>query len=102
VGANSAQVDTLALVAPGDPERSYLVMKVRGDEGILGKVMPPGGKRLADESMAALVAWVSGMAPADAEGRDREDADDDADDAGDRDADEGDEGEHGGEAGDTD
>jgi len=85
VGTNSTQVDTVALVAPGDPERSYLVMKVRGDDGILGKVMPPGGKRLADETLAALVSWISGMAPEDADDREGEDADESGDAAADDD-----------------
>lgn len=50
------------LVAPGDPVNSYLLMKMRGDEGIAGDRMPPGGA-LEEEQIALVEAWVEAGAP---------------------------------------
>jgi mono/diheme cytochrome c family protein len=61
VGAPSAERPDLLLVAPGKPEASYLLMKVRGDEGIQGKRMPIG-EILSDEELKVLEAWVAGLA----------------------------------------
>jgi mono/diheme cytochrome c family protein len=61
VGAPSAGKPGLLLVEPGKPETSYLLMKVRGDEGIQGKRMPPGGA-LSDDELKVLEAWVAGLA----------------------------------------
>ena len=46
-------------VLPGDPERSYLIKKLRGDPDITGSQMPldnPGS--LTREQMEGLVGWV--------------------------------------------
>lgn len=53
-------------VEPGDPERSYLIKKLRGDPDITGGPMPfdrPGS--LTPEQMAGIVGWVREGAPND-------------------------------------
>ena len=50
------------LVAPGDPVNSYLLMKMRGDEGIAGDRMPPA-RALEEEQIALIEEWVEDGAP---------------------------------------
>jgi hypothetical protein len=53
-------------VEPGDPERSYLVKKLRGDPDITGGQMPldnPGS--LTREQLDGLIEWVRAGAPND-------------------------------------
>lgn len=54
VGARQTR---LALVRPGDPERSYLVSKLRGGTPIGGR-MPFGGPFLSDDEIAGVVEWI--------------------------------------------
>jgi len=61
VGVPSTQVDTLNLVEPGDPDDSYLVMKVLGDERIEGRAMPPGGKPIDQATFVTLETWIRGL-----------------------------------------
>jgi hypothetical protein len=65
VAIRSQEVPLLYLVRPGDPDASYLVMKVRGDSGIVGMQMPMGALPLADTDLALLEAWIEAGAPAD-------------------------------------
>jgi hypothetical protein len=51
-------------IAPGDPDASYLISKVRGDATITGSRMPPGGA-LPPERVNLLVDWVRRGAPND-------------------------------------
>lgn len=51
-------------VAPGDPDASYLISKVRGDATIAGSRMPLGGA-LPPERVNLLVDWVRRGAPND-------------------------------------
>lgn len=44
-------------VRPGDPDRSYLVKKLRGTNRIGGR-MPLGGPFLSDEEIAGVVEWI--------------------------------------------
>ncbi|MBD3347985.1 MAG: hypothetical protein GF400_02165 [Candidatus Eisenbacteria bacterium] len=78
----STEVDSLALVEPGDPDASYLVIKVRGDEGMIGRMMPLGGKPLPDEDIDELVTWIAGLAPPDSSARDAQEAPGNGDAAG--------------------
>jgi hypothetical protein len=58
----STERPELYRVAPGDPARSYLYLKVLGDGGIEGGSMPLGGP--ADPKLAALLAdWIEAGAP---------------------------------------
>lgn len=53
-------------IEPGDPGRSYLIKKLRGDPDITGDRMPldrPGG--LPQEQIDGIIAWVRAGAPND-------------------------------------
>ena len=55
---------SLDRIEPGDPERSYLIKKLRGDPDITGERMPqdnPGS--LTQEQMDGIVGWVLAGAP---------------------------------------
>lgn len=53
-----------ARIAPGDPDASYLISKVKGDATITGNRMPFGGA-LPPEHVQLLVDWVRRGAPND-------------------------------------
>lgn len=55
---------TFDRIEPGDPDRSYLIKKLRGDPDITGARMPldnPGG--LTQAQMDGLIGWVLAGAP---------------------------------------
>jgi len=55
---------SLDRIEPGDPERSYLLKKLRGDPDITGARMPldnPGS--LTQEQMDGIVGWILAGAP---------------------------------------
>lgn len=55
---------SLDRIEPGDPERSYLIKKLRGDPDITGAPMPldnPGS--LTHEQLDGLVGWILAGAP---------------------------------------
>jgi hypothetical protein len=64
VGVGSAESQLLR-IAPGDPNDSYVVVKVRGDAAILGARMPLGGPYLSSAHTSLLVDWVRRGAPND-------------------------------------
>src|SRR6266699_2508847 len=53
--------ETGAAIVPGDPEKSLLIKAVRYTDPDLQ--MPPKGKKLSDDEIADLVAWVKMGAP---------------------------------------
>jgi len=59
----SAQVPDFALIEPGDPEASYLYMKLTGAEDITGNVMPynplTGEGRLTEAEIGDILTWIS-------------------------------------------
>ena len=57
----------LRLIHPGQPDSSYLVKKVRGDEDIVGAPMPFTGERLSKQEIATIENWVSSLAGVDVE-----------------------------------
>ncbi|MBK8594477.1 MAG: hypothetical protein IPP07_12755 [Holophagales bacterium] len=63
VGVRAVQ-STRLRIAPGDPEGSYLISKVKGDATISGSRMPLGGT-LPPEKEKLLVDWVRRGAPND-------------------------------------
>jgi hypothetical protein len=67
VGVPCAQIDTLKLVEPGRPDRSYLIMKVAGDPRIKGRRMPKGDDPLTADQIKVLSDWVVALAPAPAD-----------------------------------
>lgn len=60
VGQSSTQTAEYPVVAPFEPERSYLMLRVRGEQAG-ADTMPPswGGERLSDDEIAALSAWIA-------------------------------------------
>jgi len=64
VGRPSTERADLHRIEPGDPDRSYLIKKLRGDADITGGRMPldrPGS--LSREQMDGLINWVLAGAP---------------------------------------
>lgn len=62
VSVPAEQAPDLALVAPGDPSRSYLVLKLRGTHeaaGGYGTSMPPNGDLLSGEERQAIEDWIT-------------------------------------------
>lgn len=62
VGVASEQRSDLKLVDPGNPNKSYLLMKVRGDDEIISQQMPPGAP-LSAEQVEIIRAWIAVGAP---------------------------------------
>ena len=65
VDAPSQQQPGLNRVTPNDPERSYLIKKLRGDLDISGSRMPQGGPFLSDAEIDRFVRWIDNGAPND-------------------------------------
>jgi mono/diheme cytochrome c family protein len=67
VNAPASQTSDMLLVAPRDPDQSYLMLKLLGTHGTVGTggTMPPGGAPLPDEELAAIAAWILNGAPND-------------------------------------
>jgi hypothetical protein len=61
VNRASRERPALMRVAPGRPEESYLLMKVRGDPGIEGGRMPLFGEPLAGEDVEAIERWIRAL-----------------------------------------
>ena len=59
VGVPSVQVPELLRVDPGQPDDSYLVMKIEGAPGITGGRMPLGLSPLSAEQIATIRAWIA-------------------------------------------
>ena len=64
VNAPSAQIVGVRLVAPGDPEASYLVRKLEG-RGLVGDRMPLGKSPLTREEIDVIREWIRRGAPDD-------------------------------------
>jgi mono/diheme cytochrome c family protein len=62
VGRPSAE-SPLARVSPGNPDASYLILKLRGDPSITGERMPLGGPYLAAAQIDGVAAWIRAGAP---------------------------------------
>jgi rubredoxin len=62
----SATESGLDRVEPGDPERSYLILKLRGDPSITGQRMPlDGPPYLTPGQIDGIAAWIRAGAPND-------------------------------------
>jgi hypothetical protein len=53
----NGQTDVL-LVAPNEPDNSYLVRKIEGANGITGNRMPPGGGPLPQSDINTIRQWI--------------------------------------------
>ena len=58
VGVASEQRSGFLLVDPGNPDESYLLMKVRDDDEIISQQMPPGNP-LPAEQVEIIRAWIA-------------------------------------------
>jgi hypothetical protein len=59
VGVGSVGKPGAKLVVPGDPDASYLVQKLEGDPGIVGKRMPRNGPPyLTSGQMLVIRRWI--------------------------------------------
>ena len=68
VGVPSEEMPSMDLVEPGDPERSYLVLKLRGTAGAQGGSglrMPPADAPLDAAEVIGVEAWITRGAPSD-------------------------------------
>ena len=58
VDVDSGQRPDFKLVDPGNPDKSYLLIKVRGDDEIVSQQMPPGNP-LPAEQVEIIRAWIA-------------------------------------------
>jgi len=63
VNVPSAEQPALDRIEPGDPDRSYMYLKVTGDPSISGGQMPLGGPPLDQERLDLLRGWIETGAP---------------------------------------
>jgi hypothetical protein len=54
----SQEIDTLKRVNTKNPEKSYLLMKVKGEKGIKGSRMPDEAPPLKKEEIKAIEDWI--------------------------------------------
>jgi len=58
VGVRSIERPDLVRIAPGDPDNSYLMLKITGAAGIVGARMPLGRSPLSDANIQTIRAWI--------------------------------------------
>jgi cytochrome c5 len=63
-GVASRQLKSVKLVDLETPEKSYVLMKVRGEKGIQGGRMPAGGAKLPDADVLVIQEWIAELAAA--------------------------------------
>ena len=63
VNVPSRQQPGLMLVAPGDPDNSYLIHKLEGRSGITGLRMPRTPPYLTDGQLRVIRRWIENGAP---------------------------------------
>lgn len=61
---NISSSQGLDYIEPGDPDQSYLYLKITGDSRIVGSRMPQGQPPLSNSDIAAIRAWIENGAPA--------------------------------------
>lgn len=62
VGVNSVATGD-PLVVPGDPGASYLLLKMKGGEGMDGELMPLGDDPLKPEQLQVISDWITTLPP---------------------------------------
>jgi Bacterial Ig-like domain len=65
VGVPSVEQPSLLRVDPGNPDQSYMVLKIEGAPGIEGGQMPLGETPLPQDTINAIRQWISNGAPRD-------------------------------------
>ncbi|HVW68057.1 MAG TPA: Ig-like domain-containing protein [Steroidobacteraceae bacterium] len=63
VGVPSTEVPSLDRIKPGDPDNSYLVLKIQGSAGIVGSQMPLHETPLPQATIDVIRQWVTNGAP---------------------------------------
>jgi hypothetical protein len=63
VGVKSSEVPTLDRVQPGQPDQSYIVLKIEGAAGIVGSQMPLHETPLPQTTINAIRQWITNGAP---------------------------------------
>lgn len=53
----------LVRIAPGDPDNSFLVIKLENPTGSQGDLMPLGGRRLSEARIQSIRDWIAAGAP---------------------------------------
>ncbi len=61
VNIPSQGIPSLKLVDTNNPEKSYLLMKIKGDASIVGKRMPAGSSPLKESDIKTIEDWVSSL-----------------------------------------
>jgi len=61
IGAASMGRPESKLIDPNDPDKSYILMKLRGDRAIAGRRMPSGKDPLKPEEIQAIRDWIAGL-----------------------------------------
>ena len=61
IGASSTERPELKLVEPGDPEKSYILLKIRGDRSVSGSRMPKSRDPLRPEEIQAVRDWITAL-----------------------------------------
>lgn len=59
----SRQINALKLVDTRDPERSYFLMKIRGDKGIKGTRMPINAAPFSAAEIERIEDWIRSLSP---------------------------------------
>jgi Bacterial Ig-like domain len=63
VGVPSVEEPSILRVDPGNPDESYMVLKIEGASGIEGGQMPLGETPLPQATIAAIRQWITNGAP---------------------------------------
>ncbi|MFK7845819.1 MAG: DUF5777 family beta-barrel protein [Rhodothermales bacterium] len=61
VDKQSATSPDHKIIDPGNPADSYLLKKIRGEEGIVGMQMPMIGDKLTEEEIGTIEQWVTNL-----------------------------------------
>ncbi len=62
IGVDSRELPSFKRVDPGNPDDSYLVMKIEGDSRIVGQRMPIGRPPLSSAEITLVREWVASIA----------------------------------------
>lgn len=60
-GVGSSACSSRVRVIPGDGASSYLIAKLRGEEGICGAQMPRGRDPLPESEIATILGWINDL-----------------------------------------
>ena len=58
ININCGEIPSLKIIDLVEPEKSYLLMKIKGEKGILGQTMPLGKPALKTEDIQTVSDWI--------------------------------------------